>query len=446
MYELRRHIYGNSIDRITIKKFVGLVFPDCRCKELNEKHLNKGACSQKEVDTVEGDENYKQSLSDDEIEMYFSENIDQIISDETEDEKKLTKGIKRNNTKTNNTFPINHNRSCKIPSRGNVNIKAVAGELYCAGHRIALPVESTILALNMPEENIDTLMSYLELHPRRYLQILNPLRSSCTVQCYGGAEQFHLLARKFPPVALAVRQLPNYMLKELNEMRQIDLDLCEIADLMNWNVLTVAREIRSLQWNMAYALDVPLNTSGKSGIIIESENLSFHILTAENMTDEHIDDVIDFLHDSVKRQEKTRLLQLDALYNVLKDLSCHKYYELPKDKCLDVKAKECISTYFLCYEKEQTELLEEFSQIDMKTETSSRKWNIIASDIRNLINSYPDEEFTGRAVARIFQGIDSPCYRATIYGRDRRFWRQHLDTDFNELRLFATEELQKFRS
>ena len=111
-----------------------------------------------------------------------------------------------------------------------------------------------------------------------------------------------------------------------------------------------------------------------------------------------------------------------------------------------MKAKECISTYFLCNEKEQIELLEEFSQIDMKTETSSRKWNIIASDIRNLINSYPDEEFTGRAVARIFQGIDSPCYRATIYGRDRRFWRQHLDTDFNELRLFATEELQKFRS
>ena len=416
---------------------------------MNEKHLNKGTCSQNEVGTVEGDENYKQSLSDDEIEMYFSENVDQTISDEVEDEKKLTEDIKRNNTfpvKTNNTFPKNHDRSCKIPSLDNVNIKAVAGELYCAGHRIALPVESTILALDMPEENIETLMSYLELHPRRYLQILNPLRSSCTVKCYGGPEQFQLLARKFPPVALAVRQLPNYMLGDLNEMRQIDLDLCEIADLMNWDVLTVAREVRSLQWNMVYALDAPLNTSGKSGIIIESEKLSFHLLTAENMTDEHIDDVIDFLHDSVKRQEKTRLLQLDALYNVLKDLSCQKYYELPKDKRLDMEAKECISTYFLCNEKEQIELLEELSQSNIKTETSSRKWNIIASDIRNLINSYPDEEFTGRAIARIFQGISSPCYQATMYGRDRRFWRQHLDTDFNELRLFAIEELQKFRS
>ena len=416
---------------------------------MNEKHLNKGTCSQNEVGTVEGDENYKQSLSDDEIEMHFSENVDQTISDEVEDEKKLTEDIKRNNTfpvKTNNTFPINHDRSCKIPSLDNVNIKAVAGELYCAGHRIALPVESTILALDMPEENIETLMSYLELHPRRYLQILNPLRSSCTVKCYGGPEQFQLLARKFPPVSLAVRQLPNYMLGNLNEMRQIDLDLCEIADLMNWDILTVAREVRSLQWNMVYALDAPLNTSGKSGIIIESEKLSFHLLTAENMTDEHIDNVIDFLHDSVKRQEKTWLLQLDALYNVLKDLSCQKYYELPKDKRLDMEAKECISTYFLCNEKEQIELLEELSQSNIKTETSSRKWNIIASDIRNLINSYPDEEFTGRAIARIFQGIDSPCYQATMYGRDRRFWRQHLDTDFNELRLFAIEELQKFRS
>ena len=444
MYELRRHIYGNSIDRITVKKFVGLAFPDCRCKEMNEKHLSKGAYTQNEVGTVKGDENYKQSLSDDEIEMYFSENIDQTISDEIDDEKKLTED--KNKAKTINTSPINHNRSCEIPSLDNANVKATAGELCCAGHRIALPVESTILALDMPEENIETLMSYLELYPRRYLQILNPLRSSCTVKCYGGPEQFQLLAKKFPPVALAVRQLPNYMLGELNEMRQIDLDLCEIADLMNWDVLTVAREVRSLQWNMTYALDAPLNTSGKSGVIIESEKLSFHLLTAEDMTDEHIDDVIDFLHDSVKRQEKTRLLQLDALYNVLKDLSCHKYYELPKDKYLDMKAKECISTYFLCNEKEQIELLQELSQTDIKTEISSRKWNIIASDIRNLISSYPNEEFTGRAIARIFQGIDSPCYRAAIYGRDRRFWRQHLDTDFNELRLFAIKELQKFRS
>ena len=38
MYELKRHIYSNTVDRVTIKRLVRQVFPPCRCRELAEKY------------------------------------------------------------------------------------------------------------------------------------------------------------------------------------------------------------------------------------------------------------------------------------------------------------------------------------------------------------------------------------------------------------------------
>lgn len=40
MCELRRHTYANTVDYRTLKKFIGKIFPACRCKEVAEKHEN----------------------------------------------------------------------------------------------------------------------------------------------------------------------------------------------------------------------------------------------------------------------------------------------------------------------------------------------------------------------------------------------------------------------
>lgn len=92
-------------------------------------------------------------------------------------------------------------------------------------------------------------------------------------------------------------------------------------------------------------------------------------------------------------------------------------------------------------------------------------------DIRHLLSSWPEQQFSGRAVARIFHGIGeglgglaktqgalgsdlpspqsrvscstagSPCYPAQVYGRDRRFWRKYLHLSFHALAHLATEEI-----
>ena len=41
MYELRRHIFGNTVDRITIKKLVNRVFLRCECRVHHQHQLRR---------------------------------------------------------------------------------------------------------------------------------------------------------------------------------------------------------------------------------------------------------------------------------------------------------------------------------------------------------------------------------------------------------------------
>lgn len=68
----------------------------------------------------------------------------------------------------------------------------------------------------------------------------------------------------------------------------------------------------------------------------------------------------------------------------------------------------------------------------------------IAADVRSLIMCYKDTKFTGRAVARIFHGIQSPNYSAVIWNKCR-FWRTYLAADFNAICKIATREILALR-
>ncbi|MEE6511544.1 hypothetical protein FKM82_018152, partial [Ascaphus truei] len=72
----------------------------------------------------------------------------------------------------------------------------------------------------------------------------------------------------------------------------------------------------------------------------------------------------------------------------------------------------------------------------------ARDWeDQVRSDVRHFLSIHQDERFSGRAIARIFNGIGSPCYPAQVYGRDRRFWRKYIHLDFNEVMRLAKEEI-----
>ena len=431
---MRRHIYGNTVDRSTIQKFVDIAFPACKCEELCARHERLNPNSHENMEKMTAEE-INEMFSDDFCNQMINDRslVKEIPVSESFNDERSQFDVNTNQSCDETGFPLNNSISIQIDSK------------ICSGHRVTFNIDNTVQALDMPEVNISTLMAYLELHPKRWLQVLNPLRDMCSVKCYGGPEQFQLLAKRFAPVALAIKNLPKDQLRHLDEMRSIDFSFANIADQMCWDVFTVSREVRYLQWNMSFALDAPLNTTGHSGVIVECDQLSFHVLTAPGLNNNDRDEMCDFLYESITKQEDQRILQLDALYNLFRDLSKENCYELKTEIRVDEKARTSISNYFLCDVERQTTILKEMCTCDIKIKTSDRRWTAISNDISSLLSAYPDQNFSGRAIARIFQGIDSPCYPAWSIGRDRRFWRQYLDVDFNELRNFCTHELIKYR-
>lgn len=43
----------------------------------------------------------------------------------------------------------------------------------CPKHEVAFSIDQTVRALDVPEENIATLLCYLELHEKKYVGLLN---------------------------------------------------------------------------------------------------------------------------------------------------------------------------------------------------------------------------------------------------------------------------------
>lgn len=110
------------------------------------------------------------------------------------------------------------------------------------------------------------------------------------------------------------------------------------------------------------------------------------------------------------------------------------------DQQKSVQLKEEIRNYFDASGAGLASIsLEE--QLYLRPEVEQR----IRGDIRSLLSIHSDHSWTGRAVARILHGISSPNFPSKVWGRVRRFWRLHLETDFNLLAAIATKEILKFR-
>ncbi|XP_078609294.1 ATP-dependent DNA helicase Q4-like [Branchiostoma floridae x Branchiostoma japonicum] len=309
----------------------------------------------------------------------------------------------------------------------------------CPGHVVAVPVEAAVQALDMTEEGIATLLCYLELHQRKWIEVLQPIRALCTIQFYGGPGLLRQLARTNPIIAAAVAMGRKKGVDHSTSNR-LEFNVVELADRMGWELEPVRRDIRALKWKRT-------NTGGyqRTGLLAEFTDVSFLLRAPGDLTDDQLEEVSDFLYGRVESQERTELRQLKAVFQALTDVSHEEFWHCAEevDQARSEQLKVTLREYF---EKEPTLNVssdscgeEQEEQVPLKNEGQVR------ADIRSFVCLHHDRNFTGRAIARIFHGITSPCYPAQVWGRDRRYWRSHLDVDFNQLRRLAVEELVRIR-
>ncbi|NXF81551.1 RECQ4 helicase, partial [Sclerurus mexicanus] len=365
--ELRRHIFGNTLEFWALKKLLLEVFAPCRCRETLGKIRDGNS------------------------------------------QKPLEKPLE------------------KPPGR-------------CRGHERALNMEETSERLDMSQEGIETLLCSLELLPRPPLRLLLPTLSRCRIRCPGGARQLRQGAQRCPPLAAFLAR-ERQAGRDVGNSGSVEFDVVELSDSMGWESGLVKRELRRLQWG---------ERGGRSGIAVEFQGLSFHVVARGDLAGPELDSLGQALLRGSRARQREALRQLRACARAFRSVAFQGCEAEPPERELESRSarlKDIIREHF---QRDgpgaQREQEEEEERMEREEEELGRErlrdWeSCVRSDIRHLLAAHPEEKFSGRAIARIFHGIGSPRFPAEIYGRDRRFWRKHLQLDFHGLSRLATQEI-----
>lgn len=145
--ELGRHIYANSVDHHVIRKLLQRVFVPCKCLQISQ--LFEG---------VDFSENIEGEGSTVEV----SSNTEEALN-EVEDSRKKRDPVKN--------------------------------RVHCPGHEVAFSVDETVNALDLPQENISTMLCYLELHHKQWIKVMPPVYTICRILSYKGPRALKAAAR-----------------------------------------------------------------------------------------------------------------------------------------------------------------------------------------------------------------------------------------------------------
>lgn len=378
--ELRRHIHGDSVDRHTIRKLLQRVFIPCKCVRLSKLLEN--------ID-FEDATDLRDPVQDSKSET----GIQEICTDQDDPEKQ--------------------------------------SDIKCPGHEVAFSIDETVRALDIPQENISTMLCYMELHPKSWIKLLSPVYTKCKLLSYKGANALKAAIRKSPALAMAAALDQRRGISHANDNR-LEFSVVEIAAALDWDSGMVKNHLKQLEW-------IKVNDKWRrTGMNVEFSELGFHVIAPGNLSATELDDALDSLYERVERQEKTAHQQLEVIFEALSSLAYPSYSHMVGDQDLERsnKLKELIRSYF-------TEELQIPSSGTQLKEIPVMEDQVCA-DVRHLVCSYKDTTFTGRSVARIFHGIASPCFPANVWGRCK-FWRAHLDIDFHILCKLASREILRLR-
>ncbi|XP_026499116.2 ATP-dependent DNA helicase Q4 [Vanessa tameamea] len=317
---------------------------------------------------------------------------------------------------------------CNCISTENMSNSTMKQPLRCAGHEVGIPIDNTVEELDLPSENIATLLCYVELHHKHYIKVLNNAYTICKISSYGGPIKILEAAKTCPPLAMA------YLIqgkKDLNITKNsiLEFNVIEVAAAIGWESGMTKYHLKNLEWITKDGI------SKRSYLKVEFNTLGFRLKAPGDLSASELDSVLDELHETVHTQEKVMLCQLEEINRVfyqLRNISCDKIYfteEALKEKSDELKL--IINNYFTRENNLPDNIVLEERPLDIER---------VASDVRALIATYKDCKFTGRSIARIFQGISSPNFPALVWGRCK-FWRSHLHEDFDGIVKIATQQI-----
>ncbi|KAF6201598.1 hypothetical protein GE061_003990 [Apolygus lucorum] len=301
----------------------------------------------------------------------------------------------------------------------------------CPKHEVAFPIDTTVATLDLPQQNVSTLLAYLELNERKWIKTLPLAYTKCKVSSYRGPNHLKSVCKSCPPLALV---FADHQGNSKKSVTSLEFDIFELSRKINWDSGVLKKTLKNLEWTTEN--DKP----AKSGMMVEFMSLGFRVLAPGNLPDEELDHALDVLNNCVQDHEKSKLKGLQAFYGALSNVSYSKIADCEDGEEMSRRSerlKDEIRRYF----NDQTSVdAIQIKPVEVTNESS------VTDDIRQLIvSSRGDHVLTGRTIARILHGIGSPNFPPLTWARTR-FWRLHMNQDFNALCRLATQQLLLFRN
>lgn len=236
--------------------------------------------------------------------------------------------------------------------------------------------------------------------------------------------------------------------EDLDQASTVTFPVVAVADAMGWESRIVRSELSDLQFNDRQTSG---SSSAKSSVLVEFNTPSFHVVSPGDLTSEELDFVCDFLLQRTKQQERSEIDKLHLLYASLRSVATGvgntaglAGHGGERVEC-QTKLTGLITSYFADELDHDTMAELGIDDIIPTANLLPKQREDIARSVRALVSANAEHRFTGRAVARIFQGNGSPCFPAVTWGRQKRFWRRYLHVDFGELCRIATAMLLELR-
>lgn len=243
----------------------------------------------------------------------------------------------------------------------------------------------------------------------------------------------------------------------------IEFPVVEIASAIGWNSGVVKYQLKQLEWTtgecvLTYAIKLRILSdsfnmicfeifpenghSKRSNISVEFSDLGFRVLAPGDLSPIELDSTLDMLFSRVQEQETNQIYQLENVFRGLTSVAVNSSLACASAEPNNVRSetlKIIVRKYF------QSNEIIKFSDSKMEPVTDPAIDDVIINDIYIMISRYPENNFTGRSLARIFHGVQSPVFPAVIWSRCK-YWRAHLKTDFNHIVKLANEVILKLRT
>ncbi|XP_032298491.1 ATP-dependent DNA helicase Q4 [Coturnix japonica] len=209
----------------------------------------------------------------------------------------------------------------------------------------------------------------------------------------------------------------------------LQFDVVELSDRMGWELPSVKRALRGLK------------DQHHGSVQVQFSSLSFHVRSYGDLSPTELDWACSFLRRRLEDRQRGALRHINHCHRVLHSVAfqgCDPQPAEEEEEERSRRLKAALQEYFEMETHGHGGGEEEEDEDEGLSDADAAH---VRSCLRRFLSVHHGSRFTPRSIARIFHGIGSPCYPAQIYGRDRRFWRQHLHVGFNLLTKMAAQEI-----